>query len=106
MKRFLFTLTLTTLILTLSAAALSDDDVNQRIRNEFSYPDFARRDYEEGYVNVTFTLDSLGYVAVKMADTDNPALRDYVVDKMEKIFFDCQGHECKDYTIRIEFRLR
>lgn len=106
MKNIVFSLLLITLMIPAFAASPSDAEVNERIRKEISYPDFARRAQEQGVVIVTFTLDTLGMVTVKNASSDNQVLLDYVVKKIQSISFNCNSEACKDYTIQIDFRLK
>jgi TonB family protein len=106
MKNIVCTLLFVAMLAPVFAASPSDDQVNERIQKEISYPDFARRAQEEGIVIVTFTLDTLGVVTVKNASSDNPILLNYVVEKIRKISFDCKTEACKDYTIQIDFRLK
>jgi hypothetical protein len=107
MKKIIITLCLAIGLFSANAIIPSDIAVNQKIRSEITYPDFARHNQETGFVAVNFMVDTLGQVIVKQVNSDNPVLRDYVVKKMESITFDeCTGEACRDFYIRIDFQLK
>jgi len=80
--------------------------VQEQIRKEIAYPDFARVNHETGVVIVNFTVDDQGNIVVRHAMSNNNLLRDYVVNTMENIRIECVGDHCADFSIRINFELR
>ncbi|HRZ43384.1 MAG TPA: hypothetical protein P5228_11855 [Bacteroidales bacterium] len=106
MKSFIVSLLLIATVLPAMASTNPAEDVDHFIRSEISYPTFALRNQEEGFVMVNFCVDTLGNITVKLVNSDNPVLSDYVVKKMETLKVPCTSDECHDYSIRIEFRLK
>jgi outer membrane biosynthesis protein TonB len=107
MKKIIATIIIAIGMFSANALAPSDVTVNQKIKTEITYPDFARHNLETGFVAVNFMIDTLGLVTVKQVNTDNPVLRDYVVRKMQSMTFEeCKGDTCQDFYIRIDFQLK
>jgi len=107
MKKIILTIVLAISFISANAIAPSDIIINQKIRTEITYPDFARHNQETGFVAVNFMVDTLGQVTVKQVNSDNPVLRDYVVKKMQSMSFkECREDACRDFYIRIDFQLK
>lgn len=106
MKTLIVSLLLIASVFPATAASNPSEDVDHFIRSEIGYPTFALRNQEEGFVMVNFCVDTLGHITVKLVNSDNQKLSDYVVKKMESLTLSCKAEECHDYCIRIEFRLK
>ncbi len=106
MKKLLFTLLFLFLFVILKGVNPTDSVINERIRREIMYPDFARNNQETGIVTITFSLDTEGHIVVKQITGDNRVLNEYVADRIQKIAFDKMEAPSRDYTMSIEFRLK
>ena len=105
MKKIIFTLTMMAGIFTLQAMVPNDMVIQEKIRNQIVYPDNAKDNYEQGFVLVCFTVDTTGRVVVRQVNSNNPILKQYVVDTINQLVID-EGKKYEgEYNIRIDFRL-
>ncbi len=107
MKNILVTIVLAALGFTLQAAAPASakDNLMETIKSQISYPESARKAHEVGFVAVGFTIDDQGRVVIKQVNSNNPVLKDYVVQTMQQIVVDCNDLGQCEYAIHIDFEL-
>jgi outer membrane biosynthesis protein TonB len=106
MKKILLSLAILSVAFSLKANVPVKETIEDQIRQQISYPEFAVKNQEEGFVMVSFLIDSVGNVTVTTVNSDNPTLKDYVVEQLENLKVHGEVVLAKEYNIRVEFRLR
>lgn len=105
MKRIILTSVFALAFFIFEVSPNTKSSVTDQLRSEISYPEYARKNMEEGYVDVSFYLDSNGKIIIKEIKTDNQVLKRYIVDRFSSISFDPTVVDNTEYSIKIEFRL-
>lgn len=75
------------------------------LQKELSYPDFAKLNHDEGTVLVNFCIDQNGKIQVQQVNSDNDALRDYVVQKITTLKFTNPEEANREFNMKFVFRL-
>ncbi len=95
-------------ILTCSFSKAGIPSTNEKIDNilkkEISYPDFAKKQKLEGVVLVSFTVKADGSVKINLTNESNNSLKDYVVKKLQSLKVVTNDSCDKTYNVKFEFK--
>ena len=61
------------------------EKIDNIIKKEISYPDFAKTQKLEGVVLVNFTVNTDGTITVNLTNESNVSLKNYVVSKLQSL---------------------
>ncbi len=88
-----------------SYASPSIPSLEETLRKEICYPEFAKTAHEEGTVLVCFCIDSNGKIILKESNSDNEMLKNYVIGKLSSLKLQSAESTEKEYYLRFVFRL-
>ena len=82
------------------------ENIDEILKKEISYPDFAKQQKLEGIVLVNFSVNSDGTISVNLTNESNASLRDYVVEKLKKMeILPSKNNINKTYNVKFDFEL-
>jgi len=104
MKAKIISLSVLMTIFLMSFANTTIPPMQEVLKKEICYPEFAKENKEEGIVLVHFTVDTNGKIVVNEANSNNERLKEYVISKLTQFIFS-ESNEKEEYAIQFKFRL-
>lgn len=79
--------------------------INELIRSEITYPDYARKIHEEGVVVVSFRINSEGNICINEVQSNSETLKNHVINKLNHMTIKDNLIENQEYIMRFVFKL-
>ncbi len=92
------------LVLPFYSMSFNDPTVENAVRSEIKYSQNLKTNNVEGEVLVQFTVLKSGFVSVDQINSSDVSLKDYVVSKLNTMFFGKSDNE-KQYNMKFSFKL-